>query len=124
MTTENPLVAAGAGKSQKKTYRMWDTAEEWCDHLNGHLASIGRTDIRWYVRDNKPVLDWVERPHIAERWRKHVMDRRGEPMSQEDTDKLNYRLEQAGAKVRYDRNGGRFDAFTGEPAPRPVPEGF
>lgn len=40
--------------------------------------------------------------------RKPVMDRRGEPMSQEDTDELNGVLERLGAKARYRPDGSRF----------------
>lgn len=115
MTTENPLAVAGAAKPK----RVNMTAQEVCDTYNAHLREIGRSDVSWTIRDDKPVLDWTVRPHIAGHHLKHPMDRRGEPMSQDDTDKLNYCLASAGAKVRYDRYGGRFDAVTGEVAPRP-----
>ncbi len=40
--------------------------------------------------------------------RKPVMDRRGEPMSQEDTDELNTTLEKFNATARYRSDGSRY----------------
>jgi len=40
--------------------------------------------------------------------KRDVMDRRGEPMSQEDTDELNKRLEWSGATARYRVDGSRY----------------
>lgn len=40
--------------------------------------------------------------------RKPVMDRRGEPMSEEDTDELNAILEKLGATARYRPDGSRY----------------
>jgi hypothetical protein len=40
--------------------------------------------------------------------KRHVMDRRGEPMSQADTDKLNGILENLGASARYRPDGSRY----------------
>jgi len=40
--------------------------------------------------------------------KRDVMDRRGQPMSQEDTDELNKRLEWSGATARYRVDGSRY----------------
>ena len=93
------------------------TPEEWVEHGNQMLAGIiatskgdylKRNDVRWVLRDGQPVLDWTVRPHIAAHPFKHPMDRRGEPMSAEDTQILNYCLEEAGATARYLPDGTRF----------------
>jgi hypothetical protein len=82
--------------------------EEWVDHGNMRLAELGRKDVRWSLRDGKAVLDWTIRPHIAAHPFKHPMDRRGEPMSAEDTRILNNCLEDAGATARYRPDGTRY----------------
>lgn len=121
MTTENPLAVAGAGKPKRVGVKK--SAEEWCVQFNAHLMEIGRHDFRWQVggsaAEPRPVPVWVQPPYIAAHPHKAVMDRRGEPMSKEDTDELNRQLEKLEAKVRYDKRGERYDAVTGEPTPRP-----
>jgi hypothetical protein len=53
---------------------------------------------------NKPRLEAPEPP------KRHVLDRRGEEMSAEDTDELNRILEGMGAKMRYRPDGSKHEA--------------
>jgi hypothetical protein len=107
---DNPL------KGAKQRAKL--TPHEICDLGNSHLAEIGRDDIEWIVRDGQWMIVWKKSAAVmlAESNARRVdpMDRRGQPMSESDTFKLNKELERLGAKVRYDRHGNRYDAETGE----------
>jgi hypothetical protein len=46
--------------------------------------------------------------------KRHLLDRRGEAMSQEDTDELNRILEQLGAAARYRADGSRYTVLRDE----------
>ncbi len=52
--------------------------------------------------------DRERRERLAPPSKRHVMDRRGEPMSAADTAELNTELERLGAKARYREDGSRF----------------
>lgn len=52
--------------------------------------------------------DRERRDRLAPPSQRHVMDRRGEPMSAADTAILNAELERLGAKARYREDGSRF----------------
>lgn len=105
--TANPLNDGVPPKQRRKV-----SPEEMCDLGNAHLAEIGRTDVAWEIRKGEAVLDWTVRPHISGHHLKHPMDRRGEPMSAEDTRILNYCLEKAGATARYLPDGSRYTIDT------------
>lgn len=101
--TANPLKDFGERK-----HPVFNTLQDHVDHGNAHLEQIGRRDVRWEIREDQAVLDWVIRPHISGHHLKHPMDRRGEAMSAEDTSILNYCLEKAGATARYRSDGSRY----------------
>lgn len=76
--------------------------------------------------------DWRERQRLANAPRhtytaealppppKHVMDRRGEPMTAAETAELNRILAWAGAKFRYREDGSRYEASAEETAAPPI----
>lgn len=77
-----------------------------CRHGNAHLAELGRSDLRWIVVNGQPTLEQIGlRPPVP---RKDLMDRRGEPMTEDETDELNQRLEGLGATARYRPDGSKF----------------
>lgn len=90
----------------------WKSPEQFCREANEKLE---RKDVEWVCQDGKPRLRFVKSAlamiQEAERDpRRDVMDRRGQPMSESDTFKLNKRLEQLGATKRYRSDGSKYDA--------------
>ena len=81
------------------------TAQEIADQGNEAIAREGRTDIEWAVRDGKPYIRFKG---DAPKAKKSLMDRRGEPMSEWETDELNRQLESYGATARYRSDGSRY----------------
>lgn len=98
------------GGSEKRPKR---SPREWCDWAN---ANCDRDDVEWIVRDGRPALAWRKPSRIMlleDALRKPVMDRRGAPMSESDTLKLNTELESLGAKARYRADGSRYTVKIG-----------
>lgn len=97
---------------QQAPSRKGLTAQQLCDEYNAHIATKGeRDDIEWYVADGQPKLGWKKSGlAMAQEANRHkdVMDRRGQPMSESDTFKLNKELESRGAKARYRSDGSRY----------------
>ncbi len=88
----------------------WKPPEQFCREANEKLT---RKDVEWVCMDGKPVLRFVKSPiamlrEIEHDPRRDVMDRRGQPMTESDTFKLNKRLEQLGAIARYRSDGSRY----------------
>lgn len=81
-------------------------AREKCDHPSKIVPTVLEAtaeEMRW--RRNHAPSSYVSLPAPTQR---HVMDRRGEPMSQEDTNKLNDILENLGALARYRPDGSKY----------------
>lgn len=36
------------------------TSQDWVERGNAHLASIGRRDVRWVIRDKKATIEFVK----------------------------------------------------------------
>lgn len=34
------------------------SSQEWCDIGNAHLASIGRDDVHWILRNDRATIEW------------------------------------------------------------------
>lgn len=80
-------------------------ARETCDHPSKIVPTIlAETDqmMRWRKETARNGLA------LPPPSKKHVMDRRGEPMSDEDTAKLNEILANLGATARYRSDGSRY----------------
>ncbi len=81
-------------------------ARESCDHPSKIVPCIlAKTDeeMKWRRNHRSPSV-----PLIGPPTKRHVMDRRGEAMSEEDTEKLNDILENLGAAARYKPDGSRY----------------
>ena len=50
---DNPLTDRLAKTAKPKL-----TPHEWADRGNAHLASIGRHDVEWFVKDGKVQIGW------------------------------------------------------------------
>ena len=81
------------------------TPQQAADEGNARLLAMGRRDCHWVVRDGQTKMEMTDYPVIA---RKSLMDRRGEPMSEVDTIKLNGILADLGATARYRADGSRY----------------
>jgi hypothetical protein len=115
-------------KSEQPTKR---SAEQLCEVGNRKLAGLEpttvhhldapRTDVEWIVVDGRPTIRWKKTAlgnlNVTRR-QKHLMDRRGQPMSGSDTFAVNKELERLGASVRYEADGSRYCAETGVAKPR------
>jgi hypothetical protein len=80
-------------------------ARRLCDHPSKIVPTIiaeTAEAIRWQ-REHPPQLQIA-----GPRPKKHVMERRGEPMSEEETAELNRILENLGATARYRPDGSRY----------------
>lgn len=79
---------------------------ELCDReMEKRNREYSRLDaMRRYIESGQPMPKHDVSPP------KHLMDRRGQPMSDEDTAELNAILESVGATKRYRSDGTRFDA--------------
>jgi hypothetical protein len=80
-------------------------ARSLCDHPSKIVPTI--------VAETSELLKWrrgASREYLAlpSPSRRDVMDRRGEPMSEEDTAKLNEILTNLGGKFRYRTDGSRY----------------
>jgi hypothetical protein len=81
-------------------------AREQCDHPSKIVPAILREtegSMRWRQQTSRD--DSLALPAPTKR---HVMERRGEPMSEEDTAELNRTLEYQGASARYRPDGTRY----------------
>lgn len=81
-------------------------ARKTCDHPSKIVPAIveaTRDQLRLH-REHSSDLLAIAGPQL----RKNVMDRRGEPMSEEDTAELNGILEKLGAVARYRTDGSRY----------------
>ena len=96
----NPLTT---GKGKPVTM----TKEQIVDHGNAKLEELGRHDVEWRISKTGQLYITLkdDRPHYVSL---DVMDRRGEPMTEADTFKLNVRLEKEGATARYRKDGSRY----------------
>lgn len=79
-------------------------ARQKCDHPSKIVPTI--------IAETKEMMGWrkdiYSQPALPAPTKKHVMDRRGEPMSDDDTEKLNGILENLGATARYRSDGSRY----------------
>lgn len=64
----------------------------------------------WAWRKRRYAGELAQSRLLAPPSPKHVLDRRGEPMSEDDTAKLNEILANLGASFRYNADGSRFEA--------------
>lgn len=88
--------------------RGCETARETCDHPSKIVpAIIAETKDWWEMRRGnhsyQPSVECLPAPT-----RRHVLDRRGEAMTEEDTDELNGILEKLGATARYNPDGSKY----------------
>jgi hypothetical protein len=86
-------------------------ARQTCDHPSKIVPAI-LDATRESIEARKRIgrSDYAALPAPC---RKSVMDRRGEPMSDEDTETLNRILESLGATARYRSDGSRYSIETG-----------
>jgi hypothetical protein len=80
-------------------------ARQTCDHPSKIVPTIlaeTQQMMTWRREVSGPALPALPRP------KPHVLDRRGEPMDQADTDELNRILENLGATARYRTDGSRY----------------
>lgn len=78
-----------------------------CDHPSKIVPTIiaETEEMRRWRRESRMASSCLQ--ITAQPRKRHVMDRRGEAMTQEDTDELNRILESLGATVRYRPDGSR-----------------
>jgi hypothetical protein len=87
------------------------TLQERCDRANAHAQSIGRHDIRWVILFGRLEIEQINAAPIGMASRtssRDLMARRGEPMSRENTDRLNAQIEKLGGHARYRPDGSRY----------------
>jgi hypothetical protein len=83
-------------------------ARQSCDHPSKIVPAI--------IADTAEMMSWRRARVVTDeplqiagpKPKKHVMERRGEPMDEEDTAELNRILENLGATARYRPDGSRF----------------
>lgn len=81
-------------------------ARQNCDHPSKIVPTIVAETNDWMaMRRNNVQRDYTALPAPTKR---HVMDRRGEAMSEEDTAELNRILESLNAAARYQTDGTRY----------------
>lgn len=84
-----------------------DAARKSCDHPAKIVPAIIAATDAW-MESRRHMARPVEREALPPPTKKHVMDRRGQAMSEADTAELNGILETLGADARYRPDGTRF----------------
>lgn len=100
--------------------REHHSQQEICDFENSRMLADpkGRRDVHWYVHNGEIKIGWNYEPGNGPKPPSpDVMDRKGQPMSWADTEKLNARLAHLGAWARYRPDGSRYDPETGVDRP-------
>lgn len=98
------LLAIGAAKARLAADHPSKIVPAIMEEVSGLLRQRQEA-----ARSDRERLD-----RLAPPTKRNVMDRRGEPMSQADTDALNTELERLGATARYRPDGSRFTLPTRE----------
>ncbi len=83
-------------------------ARQICDHPSKIVPAIIAETDEWMRLRQSSQRNVVEVAALPAPSVKHVMERRGEPMSEEDTAELNRILEYQGATARYRPDGSRY----------------
>ncbi len=85
--------------------------KECCEWANARLSPKAvEAGLHWVTTSDpkKPIALVPIMPSYSQPAKGPVMDRRGQPMSQDDTDELNSTLEKLNATARYRSDGSRY----------------